>query len=56
MDNKKKALIIVHANGQYDKENKVHRIMVGAIVNEDFYVTLVEEIESGKYDEILYKI
>ena len=54
--NEKIALVLIDSNGQYDKEKKEHRTMESAMVDENFYNTLVSEIESGKYSEILYNI
>ena len=53
MNDLKKALVLIDANGQYDKEKKEHRTMESAMVDEEFYSTLVSEIQSGKYSEIL---
>ena len=53
---RKQALIIVHANGCYDKQNNCHRVDKGANVDSYFYDTLIKEIESDRYDAIMYKI
>ncbi len=56
MDNKRIALILIDSNGQYDIEKKEHHVIASAMVDENFYNTLVNEIQSGKYDEIIYNI
>ena len=52
MDSVKNVLVLVHANGQYDVNLAGHTTMVP--VNDKFYDTLVNEIRSGKYSEIIY--
>lgn len=56
MNNQEKALVLIDANGHYDKEKREHYTMKSAMVDENFYNILVSEIESGKYSEILYNI
>lgn len=56
MNNQEKALVLIDANGHYDKEKREHHTMESAMVDEKFYNILVSEIESGKYSEILYNI
>ncbi len=56
MENKKVALILIDSNGKYDKEKKEHCTSKSAMVNEEFYTILINEIQSGKYNEILYNM
>ncbi len=52
----KKALVIIDANGKYDKDNGCHSTNVSANVDQDFYSILINEIVTGDYQEILYNI
>lgn len=56
MENKKIALILIDSNGQYDKKKKKHCTMKNSMVDESFYTILINEIQSGKYNEILYNM